>query len=128
MSYQAARDSMDSGRKGQMASLLGEVGGSWFLDRWDSVASMLKSVSSESENAAVVAKYASASSAERAGCELRLDYVCALRRELRKQYVSEDSGVCTDVTPFRHGAVSSHGARVFDGLMDTVIRYAESVK
>ena len=127
MSYQAIRDGLSSHRAGQISGLLGETGGSWFLDKWADLKSMLESVSSDAENAAVVSKYASAPSAERAGCDIRLDYVCGLRREVRKQYVSGDSDICTDVTPFRHGIMSAHGAEVFDKLMDTVIRHAESI-
>lgn len=127
MSYQAARDGLASHRKKQISSLLGEAGGSWFLDAWSSVADMLKAVSSDAENKSVASKYANASCAERAGGHIRLDYVCALRREVRKQYVSGESDVCTDVTPFRHGVMSAHGANVFDKLMDTVVKHAESV-
>ena len=125
MSYKAARDGLARHRAVQISSLLGETAGSWFLDAWDGIVAMLSAFSSDAENAAVASKYTTASGVERACDNIRLDYVCALRREVRKQYVSEDSDVCTDVTPFRHGVMSAHGASVFDTLMDTVVRHAE---
>lgn len=127
MSYQAAKSAMEGHRDDQISSLLGDSPGTWFTKRWRSVGDMLGAFSSDPENAVVAANYASGPAAARAASHVRLDYVCALRREVRKQYVSWDGDVCTDVTPFRHGVMSAHGAALFDGLMDTVITHAEAL-
>ena len=125
MSYAAARNGLANHRKQQIAAMLGEVGGTWFTSQWESIAAMLGALESGSENAAIASKYASAPCAARVGDHIRLDYICALRREVRKQYVSENDDVCTDVTPLRHGVMSVHGAAIFDELMDTIVRHAE---
>ena len=105
--------------------LLGETAGKWFTDLWGDVKSMLATFSSDKENQEVAAGYASAPSVAKAAPNLRLDYVCALRREVRKQYISGDNNICTDVTPFRHGVMSAHGAQMFDNLMHSVVEYSE---
>ena len=125
MGYGEARQKLDEHRSDRIAVLLGETAGRWFADLWGGMASMLASFSSDSENQEIAAGYASSPSAERAAPNLRLDYVCALRREVRKQYVSGEGDVCTDVTPFRHGVMSAHGARMFDDLMNSVVDFSE---
>lgn len=125
MSYSEAKEKMTTHRAGRIGVLLGEWPGEWFTDLWGSVAEMLKSFSSDKENQEIAGGYATAPSTVRVAPNLRLDYVCALRREVRKQYVSGDGDLCTDVTPFRHGAMSAHGAMLFDDLMDTVVSYSE---
>lgn len=125
MSYRDAKDGIAKHRSQQIAALLGEAVSKWFTSQWSSIQDMLAAFSSDDENAAIASGYATAPGAERAGAHIRLDYVCAMRREVRKQYVSEDSGICTDVTPFRHGVISAHGAALFDDLMETVVRHAE---
>jgi hypothetical protein len=87
---------------------------------------MLATFGSDAENQAIAAKCASAPSLEKPADHIRLDYVCGLRREVRKQYVSEEDGVYTDVTPFRHGVISAQGARMFDLVMNDVVNYAEA--
>ena len=125
MSYDAARAGLAKYRSRQISALMGESGGAWFAETWDGVADMLQALSSDKENAAVITKYATAAGPSRAADHLRLAYVCGLRREVRKQYVSGDADVATDVTPFRHGVMSAHGAGIFDGVMDDVVRHAE---
>lgn len=125
MSYDVARKRLANHRKQQIAAMLGEVGGEWFASQWESIAAMLDDLTSSAENAAIASKYESTPCAARAGDHIRLDYICALRREVRKQYVSEEEDICTDVTPFRHGVISAHGASIFDELMDTIVRHAE---
>lgn len=125
MSYVEARKKIDEHRSDRISSLLGASLGRWFTDLWASVPEMLRSFSSDKENQEIAGGYATAPSTARAAPNLRLDYVCALRREVRKQYVSGDGDLCTDVTPFRHGVMSAHGARLFDDLMDAVVSYSE---
>jgi len=124
MSYGAAREKLGEHRDGRIASLLGESS-HWFLDLWGDVKSMLASFSSDKENQEIAAGYASIPSEAKAAPNIRLDYVCAIRREVRKQYVSGDGDICTDVTPFRHGVMSAHGAQMFDNLMHSVVEYSE---
>jgi len=121
MSYHAAMDGLQAHRDKQISSMLGESMVSWFTDEYDSVKDMLDALSSDGENAAIASKYTTAAASERAADNLRLDYVCALRREVRKQYVSGDGDVCTDVTPFRHGIISAHGSKIFDQLLSVVV-------
>ena len=125
MGYSEAKEKMATHRASRIGVLLGERPGEWFTDLWGSIAEMLKSFSSDRENQEVAAGYATDPSMVRAAPHLRLDYVCALRREVRKQYVSGEGDLCTDVTPFRHGVMSAHGAMLFDNLMDTVVSYSE---
>lgn len=125
MGYSEAREKVNEHRGDRIAALLGEAFGRWFTDLWGDVQSMLASFSTDKENQEISAGYASLPSAAKAAPNLRLDYVCALRREIRKQYVSEDGDLCTDVTPFRHGVMSAHGATMFDDLMDTVVTFSE---
>lgn len=125
MGYGEAKYSLDSYRTDRIAVLLGESLGVWFTDLWSDVGSMLADFSSDKENHEVSAGYASAKPVEKAAPNLRLDYVCGLRREVRKQYVSGDGDICTDVTPFRHGVMSAHGAQMFDHLMHSVVDYSE---
>ena len=125
MGYGEARNRLNEYRTDKIAALLGETAGRWFTDLWGDMKSMLAAFSSDGENQEIAAGYASAPSNARAAPNIRLDYVCALRREVRKQYVSGDGDVCTDVTPFRHGVMSAHGAQMFDNLMHSVVEYSE---
>ena len=125
MSYRDAKSSLAEHRGRQIASMLGESACRWFTSQWHSIHDMLTAFSSDAENAAVAAGYAKEDQDERAGAHIRLDYVCAMRREVRKQYVSEDFDICTDVTPFRHGVISAHAATLFDDLMEAVVKHAE---
>lgn len=125
MGYSEAREKMLGHRDSRIDVLLGTLPGRWFTSLWGDMKSMLASFSSDRENKEVAAGYASTSFPERVAPNLRLDYVCALRREVRKQYVSGDGDVCTDVTPFRHGVVSAHGASLFSELMDVVVDFSE---
>ena len=125
MGYAEARSKIDEHRDDRMDALLGLSFGRWFTSLWGDVPSMLASFSTDEENKALAADYAEASSMARAAPNLRLDYVCTLRREVRKQYISGEGDICTDVTPFRHGVISAHGAQMFDRLMDTVMDYSE---
>lgn len=125
MGYGEARERLDAYRAGRIATLLGERAGLWFTSLWGGIGEMLSTFRSDKENQAIAASYASAPALERVSGDIRLDYVCGLRREVRKQYVSGEDGVYTDVTPFRHGVISATGARMFDNLMGTVVDYAE---
>lgn len=126
MGYDAARSKLQEYRGARMSTLLGERAGSWFLSLWNGIGDMLSAFGSSDENKDVAAKYAAAETLERIPGHVRLDYVCGLRREVRKQYVSGEDGVYTDVTPFRHGVISANGARIFDDLLDTALKYAEA--
>lgn len=126
MGYKSAMAKMQEYHRGHAAALLGERGGMWFTSMWTALTEMLATFGSEEENKAVAAKYASAPSIEKPADHIRLDYVCCLRREVRKQYVSGEDGVYTDVTPFRHGVTSAQGARLFDLVMDNVVNHAEA--
>lgn len=125
MGYGEAKYRLDDYRTGRIAALLGETAGRWFTDLWGDVKSMLADFSSDKENQEVAAGYMSDPPTAKVAPNLRLDYVCALRREVRKQYISGDDGICTDVTPFRHGVMSAHGAQLFDHLMHSVAEYSE---
>lgn len=125
MGYSDARARINEHRSDRVSALLGESAGRWFTDLWGDVRSMLASFSTDDENKEIAAGYASLPSMAKAAPNLRLDYVCALRREVRKQYISEEGDLCTDVTPFRHGVVSAQGARLFDNLMHEVVQYSE---
>lgn len=125
MGYAEARSKIDEHRDDRMDASLGLSFGRWFTSLWGDVPSMLASFSTDEENKTLAADYAEAPSVARAAPNLRLDYVCALRREVRKQYISGEGDICTDVTPFRHGVISAHGAQMFDRLMDTVMDYSE---
>lgn len=125
MSFKAAQTSLSDYRRKQISTMLGEEPGTWFTAQWDDVDSMLRTFSTDEENSSIAGKYAKEAGPSRVADHIRLDYVCALRRDVRKQYVSEDSGICTDVTPFRHGIISAHGAAIFDDLLNTVIEHAE---
>lgn len=125
MGYDAAREKMSSYRAEQVSALLGRSPRTWFAELWGGIAEMLKTFDSSQENRSIVSGYAKGHYSAKAGSNLRLDYVCGLRREVRKQFVSEDDDIYTDVTPFRHGVISAHGASVFDNTMDTVIGYSE---
>jgi hypothetical protein len=125
MGYGEARGKLHDYRSSRISALLGESAGRWFTDLCASVGDMLASFTSDAENKAVASGYASDPSVAKAGPNIRLDYVCGLRREVRKQYVSGEGDVCTDVTPFRHGVMSAHGAQLFDDLMDAVVDHSE---
>lgn len=125
MSYSEARKGIGEHRNGRIAVLLGEKAGCWFTDIWGSVKGMLAAFSSDKENQEIASGYVSSPARAKPGPNLRLDYVCALRREVRKQYISGDGDICTDVTPFRHGVMSAHGALMFDDLMHSVVQYSE---
>ena len=125
MGYEAAREKLDAHRGDRISVSLGASLGRWFTDLWGDVGGMLATFSSDGENQEIASGYATLPSLARAAPNLRLDYVCALRREVRKQYISGEGDICTDVTPFRHGAMSAHGARLFDGLMDDVAKFSE---
>ena len=125
MGYEEAKSKLNEYRGDRISTLLGESAGKWFMDRWGDVKSMLASFSSDAENQAIAGGYASDPLEARAAPNIRLDYVCALRREVRKQYVSGKDDLCTDVTPFRHGVMSAHGAQMFDNFMDAVVKYSE---
>ena len=108
-------------RDGKIAALLGETAKSWFTSAWGSIREMLEVFKSDDENAAISSLYVSGTAGERMKAHMRHDYVCGLRREVRKQYVSGESGVYTDVTPFRHGVLSTHGAILFDDVLNQII-------
>lgn len=124
MGYSEARAKIGEHRNARILTLIGGSG-QWFAELWGDVKSMLADFSSDKENQAIASGYASTPSTARVAPNLRLDYVCALRREVRKQYISEAGDLCTDVTPFRHGILSAHGASIFDDLMNTVMEYSE---
>lgn len=121
MGYSEAMKAAKAHRDGKIASLLGERAQSWFLSAWDSVASMLNAFGSDEENKAVSGLYTGGAAEERMQAHAKLDYVCGLRREVRKQYVSGADGIYTDVTPFRHGVMSAHGANLFDNMLDQLV-------
>lgn len=121
MSYSAARSVMGKYRDGKLSSLLGESSNTWFTELWGGIGDMLDTFESSSENKDIASSYAEATAAEKTVAHVRLDYVCGLRREVRKQYVSGDDGVYTDVTPFRHGVISTNGARIFDDVLDSIM-------
>ena len=125
MGYAAARAKIGQHHDDRISSMLGGAS-TWFMELWGDLKSMLATFSSDSENGEIASSYASAPSMARTAQHLRLDYVCALRREVRKQYVSGNGDFCTDVTPFRHGAMSAHGALLFDDLMYSVMDYSEA--
>ena len=125
MGYAEAMKAARAHREGKIASLLGERAQSWFLSAWDSVASMLKAFGSDAENKAVSELYVGGTAETRMQAHAKLDYVCGLRREIRKQYVSGEDGIYTDVTPFRHGVLSAHGANLFDNALDQLVTRKE---
>ena len=125
MSFRDAKSKMEDYRAQQIKAMLGESGGAWFTSQWDSIGDILRTLSTDAENKAIASKYATAPDSSRVADHIRLDYVCALRRDIRKQYVSGDDDICTDVTAFRHGVTSAHGARIFDSMLGAVIEHAE---
>lgn len=126
MSYSTARTQLSAYRTKKLAAMLGESASTWFSELWADVKTMLDTFSSSEENQDITAAYAQAPHAEKAAGHIRLDYVCGLRREVRKQYVSGEDGIYTDVTPFRHGVISAHGAQVFDDTLDAVIKKSDT--
>jgi len=126
MGYDAARTKMEDYRKAHLAGLLGESRGTWFSDLWGSLQGMLADFTSDKENQEITSSYATAPSLEKVSGHLKLNYVCGLRREVRKQYLSGEDGLYTDVTPFKHGVISTHGAQVFDNALDAVMKNVES--
>ena len=125
MGYSEAMQAAKAYREGKIASLLCEQTQSWFLSAWDSIASMLKAFGSDKENKDVSKLYVGGTADTRMKAHARLDYVCGLRREVRKQYVSGGDGIYTDVTPFRHGVLSAHGANLFDNALDQLVTREE---
>ena len=119
--YGDARRAVKGHRGGKIAALLGETAQSWFTSAWGSIREMLGAFKSDDENAAISGLYVSGTVAERMKAHMRHDYVCGIRREVRKQYVSGESDVYTDVTPFRHGVLSAHGAILFDDVLNQII-------
>lgn len=122
MSYGVARDALEAYRIRRIGSLLGEDSTDWFLSAWGSVKQMLAAFGSDEENKEVSETYATATHDEKVPPNMKLAYVCALRRDVRKQYASGDDGIYTDVTPFRHAVISAHGARLFDSALDGVLK------
>lgn len=121
MAYSDAMKAVTGHRSGKIAALLGETKQSWFLSAWGSISAMLKAFGSNDENKAVASLYKSGTATERMRAHVKLDYVCGLRREVRKQYVSGEDGLYTDVTPFRHGVMSANGANLFDNALDQLL-------
>lgn len=121
MSYQAARQALNTYRKSHRDALLGRASGGWFMEAFGGIQTMLEAFSSDQENKEVVENYATGTVDERIPGHLKLDYVCGMRREVRKQFVSGEDGIYTDVTPFRHGVTSAFGAELFDNAFDQVL-------
>lgn len=121
MGYSAANEALYAYRVNRVGELMGESGSSWFASMWGSIKAMLSTFSSDEENQEIAGKYTTATSDEKIPAHVKLDYVCAIRRDVRKQYVSGEDGLYTDVTPFRYGISSAHMARLFDSAMDQVI-------
>lgn len=121
MGYDSARSALSEYRRAQQGGLVGDARPMWFPSQFGGVKAMAAAFDSSAENGQVAAGYATGTATERIPAHLRLDYVCALRRDVRRQYVSGDDGIYTDVTPFRHGALSSHGAGLFAAAMDDVL-------
>ena len=121
MSYTKARDAIQRYRMERMKQLLGETAGGWFMSAFGGIAEMLKVFSSDDENKEITKTYMSGTHTEKIPPNMRLAYVCGMRREVRKQYVSGPDGIYTDVTPFRHGAMSAQGGLVFDNALNDVM-------
>ena len=121
MGYGEVRSRLSEYRKAHEDALIGTERPKWFASLFGTVQAMLAAFSSDSENVKVSSTYATGKAAEREAAHMKLDYVCAMRRDARRQYASGRDGIYTDVTPFRHGAFSAHGADLFDGLMDKVL-------
>ncbi len=125
MGYGEARERLSEYRRAHEDALIGTKRPKWFASLFGGVQNMLQTFRSDSENGKVASTYATGRAAEREAAHMKLDYVCAMRRDVRRQYASGADGVYTDVTPFRHGAFSAHGADLFDGLMDKVLTQGE---
>lgn len=121
MGYDQASAQLKGYRSTHRRVLLGRERGWWFTNPFSTVKELLGLFETDEENAEIAALYASGTVNERIPGHLRLDYVCGMRREIRKQYVSGEDGIYTDVTPFRHGAVSALGAELFDNAFDQVL-------
>ncbi len=121
MGYDAARNALSDYRSAQQGGFIGDMRPKWFPSQFGGVKAMLAAFDSSDENGLVASEYATGTTSDRIPAHMRLDYVCALRRDVRRQYASGDDGIYTDVTPFRHGAMSSHGARLFADAMDDVL-------
>ena len=121
MGFAAAMSAIGAYRSKRVGALLGEYAPSWFLSAWGSVADMLKAFTSESENKDIQGLYASGKAEDRRAAHIKHDYVCGMRREVRKQYVSGETGIVTDVTPFGRGVVTLNGADMFDSLLHQIL-------
>lgn len=121
MGYEQAAAQLKGYRSTHRRVLLGQEKGWWFTTPFSSVKDLFGLFESEEENAEIAARYASGTVNERIPGHLKLDYVCGMRREVRKQYASGEDGVYTDVTPFRHGIISAFGAEIFDNAFDQVL-------
>lgn len=123
MGYQEARSRIAAYRTEHIGGLINEHPVPWFLSAFGSIREMLSAFSSNDENLEIMGNYATGTDSDRTASNIKLDYVCGLRREVRKQYVSGEDGIYTDVTPFRHGMMSAHGGSLFDSALDQVITH-----
>lgn len=123
MSYQKAHEHMHAYHVQHTKGLTKcELHDSWFTSVWDMISDMLKPFDTDDENKAISGSYRSGvSHKKRTKLHFKHDYVCGLRREVRKQYVSGDDDVYTDITPFRYGVTSANGAKLFSSVMDQII-------
>lgn len=125
MSYSDAHSALEAYRRDHIGGSLGDKPARWFSSAFSSTKEMLDKFSSDEENRKVAETYADKEFDARIPANLKLDYVISLRREVRKQYVSGDSDMYTDVTPFRHGAMSAHGASIFDKDLNMLLEDAK---
>lgn len=123
MGYNEARSRLESYRTEHIGGLINEQPVPWFLSAFNGIREMLSVFSSDGENREIMGNYAAGTDSERTASNIRLSYVCGMRREVRKQYVSGEDGIYTDVTPFRHGIRSAHGGSLFDSALDQVITH-----
>ena len=121
MAFSAALSRLNDYRKNHAKALVGTKRMSWFTSDSSDIKSLLEDFKSDDENSEISGKYRTGKMVERIPGHIKLNYVCGMRREIRKQFVSGEGDICTDVTPFRHGVISAVGAHMFDNALEQIL-------
>lgn len=121
MGYDAIHDKLSEHLGDQAKRIREGRPRTWFTDSFGSLSELLQACDSASENSAVTAGYKTDPYPKRVKDSLKLDYVCALRREIRRQYISGQGDPFTDVTPLRYNHLSMNQAMLFDNLLKEMI-------
>lgn len=122
MGYGKTMEALQGYRADHGDALLGLRRHEWFPERWDSLGKMLDDLRSDDENAEISRTYKDGEYAEIVRANLELDYVCGMRRDIRRQYISDEADPKTDVVPFRYAITTMDTAMMFDKLTERVYK------